>query len=449
MSDILFHYYRVNPTTWFYLSSLLSIALFFKFNRVWSVRNLDLVGLILFAPGLLAVEYGSFRANQAALQLGYIWLFSVSAAFLVRMLFDSMMVRRPLLEPNLTTGGLVFLGSSLLVFLLANVITSRPQQSDIAAAAAASRTAAQAEPGEADQVDPLERLGPGYPLLFLLPRISAQRIFSPEADGKGTVEAAGDARIVNETTARVMAILSQLAIVAGMVFTGWRHFENARLGIAAAVLYLLLPYTAIMTGRVDHALPGALIIWAIACYRIPLASGFLIGMAMGTIYYPVFLLPLWCSFYWERGIRRFAVGVAVALAVLVAALALRSPNTAIFSGQLRQMFGWIFPNEVTLEGFWSLPANDAVFRLPVLAAFVAMMGTLAIWPSPKNLGTLLSCTAAVLIGSQFWKAHDGGLFMAWFLPVLLLVVFRPNLENRVALLVLEAEWFPRRGRQAA
>ncbi len=447
MSDILFHYYRVNPTTWFYLSSLLSIALFFKFNRVWSVRNLDLVGLILFAPGLLAVEYGSFRANQAALQLGYIWLFSVSAAFLVRMLFDSMMVRRPLLEPNLTTGGLVFLGSSLLVFLLANVITSRPQQSDVAAAAAA---APRIEPLEArDEADPLERLGPGYPLLFLLPRISAQRIFSPEADGQGTVEAAGDARIVNETTARVMAILSQLAIVAGMVFTGWRHFENARLGIAAAVLYLLLPYTAIMTGRVDHALPGALVIWAIASYRLPLASGFLIGMAMGTTYYPVFLLPLWCSFYWERGIRRFAVGVAVALAMLVAALWWKTADPAVFAGQLRQMFGWIFPNEVTLEGFWALPANDAVFRLPVLAAFVAMMATLAIWPSPKNLGTLMSCTAAVLIGSQFWKAHDGGLFLAWFLPVLLLVVFRPNLENRVALLVLEPEWFPRRARQAA
>jgi hypothetical protein len=54
MSDILFQYYRVNPTTWFYLSSLLSIAVFFKFNRVWSMRNLDLVGLILLAPGLLA-----------------------------------------------------------------------------------------------------------------------------------------------------------------------------------------------------------------------------------------------------------------------------------------------------------------------------------------------------------------------------------------------------------
>ena len=447
MSDILFHYYRVNPTTWFYLSSLLSIALFFKFNRVWSVRNLDLVGLILLAPGLLAVEYGLYRVNVAALQLGYIWLFSVSAAFLVRMLFDSLMVRRPLLEPNLTTGGLVFLGISLLVFLLANVIISRPTQGDVAAAAAA---AAPPEAGEAKvDTDPLERLGPGYPLLFLLPRISAQRMFSPDADGKGTVEGDGGARRVNETTARVMAILAQLAIVAGMVFTGWRHFENVRLGIAAAVLYLLLPYTAIMTGRVDHALPGALVIWAIATYRRPLVSGFLIGMAMGTIYYPVFLLPLWCSFYWERGIRRFAVGVALALGALILALWIRSPSVPLLIGQLRQMFGWIFPNEVTLEGFWALPANDAVFRLPVLAAFVAMMATLAIWPSPKNLGTLMSCTAAVLIGSQFWKAHDGGLFMAWYLPVLLLVVFRPNLENRVALLVLETEWFPRRWRQAA
>jgi hypothetical protein len=244
-----------------------------------------------------------------------------------------------------------------------------------------------------------------------------------------------------------MAILSQLAIVAGMIVIGWRHFENARLGIAAAVLYLLLPYTAIMTGRVDHALPGALVLWAVAAYRRPLVSGALIGLAIGTIYYPVFLLPLWFGFYWERGIRRFAVGIAAALLLLVIGLWFTSPSAAVFVGQLRQMFGWIFPSEVSLEGFWALPTNDAVFRLPVLAAFIAMISTLAIWPAPKNLGTLMSCTAAVLLGSQFWKAHNGGLFMAWFLPVMLLVIFRPNLENRVALLVLDAEWFPRRRRQ--
>ena len=103
MSEILFHYYRVNPTTWFYLASLLSIAVFFKFNRALSIRNVDLAGLILFAPGLLAVEYGGFKANIDAQQLGYVWLFVVTGLFIIRMLCDSLMVRRPLLEPNLNS----------------------------------------------------------------------------------------------------------------------------------------------------------------------------------------------------------------------------------------------------------------------------------------------------------------------------------------------------------
>jgi hypothetical protein len=443
MSDILFHYYRVNPTTWFYLSSLLSIALFFKFNRVWSFRNLDLLGLILLAPGLLAVEYGGFKANVAAQELGFVWLFAVTGAFLLRMLLDSLMVRRPMLEPNLSTGGLVFLGISLLVFLLANVITTRPQRDDIAGAAGADRL--QAGEGTVD-ADQLARLGPGYPLLFLLPKISTQQFFTAVDDDTPAETAAPNRRVVHETTARVMAIVSQLAIVFGMVVIGWRHFENARLGIAAAVLYLLLPYTATMTGRVDHVLPGALIVWAVAAYRSPAIAGALVGLAIGTIYYPVFLLPLWCSFYWERGVRRFAFGVTTALAALVGGLWLTSPDAAAFLAQLRQMVGWILPSGVSLEGFWSLPGNDPVFRLPVLAAFIAMITTLAIWPAPKHLGTLMSCSAAVLLGSQFWKAHNGGLYMAWYLPVLLLVVFRPNLENRVAMLVLDADWFPRRWR---
>ncbi len=58
MSEFLFHYEKVAPTTWAYLSSLLMIGLFFKFSRFWSVRNVDLVLLILLAPGLLLYHYG-------------------------------------------------------------------------------------------------------------------------------------------------------------------------------------------------------------------------------------------------------------------------------------------------------------------------------------------------------------------------------------------------------
>ena len=58
MNEILFHYEKIDPTTWAYLASLLIIGLFFKFGRFWSVRNLDLLLLILLAPGLLLVSEG-------------------------------------------------------------------------------------------------------------------------------------------------------------------------------------------------------------------------------------------------------------------------------------------------------------------------------------------------------------------------------------------------------
>ena len=111
-------------------------------------------------------------------------------------------------------------------------------------------------------------------------------------------------------TAQVMAILAQLAIVVGMRWSGSGTSTTSATGIAAATLYLLLPYTAMWTGNVTHALPGALLVWAIVFYRRPLLAGCMIGLAFGTIYYPVFLLPLWISFYWRRGLWRFLIGVA-------------------------------------------------------------------------------------------------------------------------------------------
>ena len=47
--------YEVNGPTWFYLSSLLTVAVFFRFNRVWSIRNFDLFLLLCLSPGLLFV----------------------------------------------------------------------------------------------------------------------------------------------------------------------------------------------------------------------------------------------------------------------------------------------------------------------------------------------------------------------------------------------------------
>ena len=149
-----------------------------------------------------------------------------------------------------------------------------------------------------------------------------------------------------------MAILSQVAIVIGLVFVGFRHFDNIKTGIAAATLYLLLPYTAMWTGSVTHALPGALLVWAIVMYRRPLLAGAMIGLAFGTIYYPVFLLPLWISFYWERGLLRFLIGVLAMVGLLVAVLAFTSSRHADVCRRAEADVRLRFPVSDNLSGVW-------------------------------------------------------------------------------------------------
>jgi hypothetical protein len=112
--------------------------------------------------------------------------------------------------------------------------------------------------------------------------------------------------------------------------------------------------------------------------------------------------------------------------------------------QVQQMFGWTSLSPKEIEGFWSFHILDEVYRYPVLVLLVAFSFSLALWPAQKNLGTLMSCSAAVMLGTQFWHPHGGGLYMAWYLPLVLLTIFRPNLEDRVALSVLGEGWFPKR-----
>jgi hypothetical protein len=469
MSEILFHYQKVDPTTWVYLSSLLTICLFFKFNRFWSVRNLDLVLLILLAPGLLMVNQArqlpaptASPATAGDQQLaiaetsdsspaperpsrdriayvGYLWLFGVGLVWLVRMLLDPTMVRRPLLEPNLTNGGLIFLGCALFAFLMANVLTSDPTPDDLKGPQAAQHLLDRHDStGERDQPEEYWKYGPGYHALHLLPSIPTHP-FIPSGQGRP--------ERVFALVAKTMAIGSHLAVVAALIMIGYGHFENIKMGIGAAVLYLMLPYTAQMTGHVDHVLPAALLLWAVVLYRRPLLAGVFIGLALSVFYYPLFLLPLWLSFYWQRGLARFLIGVIGAVAVMVLSLVFVSKDLASFWAKFQPMFALWVPFINNLHGIWAPGLGwDPWYRLPVIAGCISLAGWFAFWPAHKNLGTLLSCSAAMMVAVQFFHGFGdgGGMYMAWYLPLLLMTVFRPNLEDRVALSVLGEGWFQRR-----
>ena len=126
--------------------------------------------------------------------------------------------RRPLLEPNISVGGQTFLGASLLIFLMANVLTSRVTDEDLAGPKLANQLRNRQQ--SSGEQNTLATHGPGYPFLFLLPSISTQTIF---ADSQKEA-AQGDVHEVrkdeNEATARTVAILCHVAIVIGIVMIG-------------------------------------------------------------------------------------------------------------------------------------------------------------------------------------------------------------------------------------
>ncbi|MCA9131794.1 MAG: hypothetical protein KDA45_01510 [Planctomycetales bacterium] len=336
---------------------------------------------------------------------GFAALLLACLLLMIRMLIDPALVRRPLLVPNLSIGGLSFIGGSLFLFLMANVITSTPRE--------------QHERGP--------RLGPGYALLNMLPELptTPDKVAVEKFDG-----AAQSSAPWLPNVARILAILSNLAILLGIVGVGYWHFDNVKTGIGCAVMYLLLPYTAQMTGNLEHIVPAALLVLALLAYRQPVLSGILLGLAAGLVYYPLFLLPLWISFYWHRGLKRLLIGVSSSLVMLSGLLLLEGAEA--FGDHLRWMYGMWLPRMDGLEGIWGPGRIPPDFRLPVLVAFILLSCSFVFWPSRKNLGTLICGTAAIMLAAQFWHGNGGGLFMAWFLPFVMLTIFRPNLDDRIA-----------------
>jgi hypothetical protein len=178
----------------------------------------------------------------------------------------------------------------------------------------------------------------------------------------------------------------------------------------------------------------AVLIWMVLAYRRPALSGAILGLAAGSVFFPVLLLPVWFSFYRRRGACRFFLCF-----LLTAGLCLAVIGAILwFNGELPQSLrsGWTSTAwqpwgkpDPAAKGIWQDIPSHWAYRLPVFVAYVTLLILTAFWPSPKNLAHVLALSAALLIGIQFWYADQGGVYVLWYLPYLLLLVFRPNLSS--------------------
>ncbi len=429
-----------NATTWFYFSGLLAVALFFKFSRLLSIRNWDVLTLFLLLPGLLllieahARERLTFAAaagpagallvlieSQVRDRWAFVWLLSASGYFFVRCLLDLVLVRRPALSPNLNLAGLAWLAGALFVSLIA-VAVRQPAPNGVSASPASTLD---------------------------------NKIRNPVKVLVGQPTAENDS-LVNQWVECGLALGCHLAIAVGLVLIGFLHFEDVHSGMAMATFYLLLPYVFLMMpgaglGRWEQAWPMAWMVWAVVTYRRPLLTGLLLGLASGTIFLPALTLPVWLSFYRGRGAGRFLTAYLVAVALCLVILGgLNIVGELPHSLQsMWSLSGWqtwkTLPKETV--GFWGgdVGLRAPIYRLPIFIASMAFVVFTLFWPTPKNLAHVLALSAATLISVQFWYADQGGIHVLWYLPYLLLLVFRPNLSAAQPA-VPPDDWLARTGR---
>jgi hypothetical protein len=145
-------------------------------------------------------------------------------------------------------------------------------------------------------------------------------------------------------------------------------------------------------------------------------------------------LPLWAGFYQGRDRRRFAA-VAVGLVVTGAALAAAVPSLALWSramGARSLREAGLLPqvDSPASGSFWSASGIDVSYRIPVLLLYLVLVVVTSLLPARKNLGELIALSAALLVASQFWYLDKGGTLLLLYMPLVLLMMFRPTLTAK-------------------
>ena len=396
----------INPEAWLFLTLLMCVTLFFKFGRFWSVRNLDLLMIFALAPGMLRVV----GLGHAGAWWAYLWLFVGSFLWMIRCLLDLGLTRRPMLEPNLNASGLACLAVGIVGLFIVEMVNlpfgDAPKVVPSGPSPRPDEPTPESPPGE-QMVDEV------------IHRTPLALVSSPDEQPRVILR-------------RVIAMLAQVGLVVALITVGWRHFDRPTTGFSVATCYLLLPYARFALTDSGQLVPSALVVAAVACYQRPLVAGILIGLAAGWMPACLGLVPLWAGFYRRRGIGRF-LATAGGLLVGMKLLGQRIPSLAAWAralGSTTMTGAGVWPGEESPvdQSFWA--GLDANYRLPVQIAYLILVVILTFLPRTKNLGELIALSAALLVGAQFWYLEAGGTLVVLYLPLVVLMMFRPNLALR-------------------
>lgn len=418
---------------WLFYASLLVVAVFFRFSRPISVRNLDMVLILSLSTALVLTSiWGSDQdvsgprtrhVDQTFYQWSSIVLLSLSILLIVRLIFDESLTRRPRLGQNLNQAGLTFLCAPAFAILMTSVFVGEPPGGNVAAVESGKALLHRQAIGETDAEAENEQPAPTETLIAAVAQLSG-------GIDDTAVSVDSESTPIEQTIACFLVVLAHTIVIAGLLYIGSKHFNSMQLGISMSCLYLLLPCTAFKVHELSHVLPAACLIWAVACYRRPAVAGVLLGLACGTLFFAVFLLPLWAVFYGRRGSIKFGVSLAAVAALALFAVAMTSSSTDSFFARLVHTTNWtvyrLFTDQLPVS---SMGVGQIFLRITLAAAFFVMLTAMTVIPRRRNLENLLANSTALVVAAQLWYPEDVGTYVLWYLPLLLLVMFRPRLDR--------------------
>ncbi len=456
---------------WLAYASLLVIAVYFRFSRALTIRNLDLILILLIAAAVVVyshfrdVPYFAEAVESVSLATAetdmspktlpgdalpgdeirtapirtmvavdhplYTWsklaLVGLAVLLVVRLLFDESLTRRPRLDQNLNPAGLTFLCIPAFAILAFGVFL-KPAPVTNVKAIEHGRALLQRREVEVSRTEVLGDV-PAPTETLIAAGGAAMAQLSGTLPNSVSVNT-GETRNTELLVARILVVVAHLVVIIGLLYIGGQHFASWQLGVAMSCLYLLLPCTAANVHKLSHVLPAACLIWAIASYRKPTIAGVLLGLACGTLFFAVFLLPLWAVFYGRKGAIRFGVSVLGIVAVLATCLMMISGDADSFLNRVVTSTNWTVYR--LLDDTLSVSPTSVshlFIRIPMAAIFFVMLTAMTVLPRPRNLENLLANSTALVVAAQMWYPEDIGTYVQWYMPLFLLVVFRPRLDR--------------------
>jgi hypothetical protein len=226
--------------------------------------------------------------------------------------------------------------------------------------------------------------------------------------------------------AHAAAIVFDLACVAGMWLAGNR-LGGRPLAVLLAYLWVACPFTLLVeNSSANDALVAALVLAAFLCLDRPASRGALAALAGLTKFAPLALVPLFAGY--GRGRARSLAAAIGAGALVLLPVALGPGLERFWDRTLGFQAERSSPFSI-----WGLYGDlDPVQAgLTLAAAILAIV--VAFVPRERDEVTVAALGAAVLIALQLTVTHWFYLYLAWFLPLLLIALLAgPGIRPRGA-----------------